>query len=74
MNNLSIQRRQFLTSLVGAAAVGSLPRWAYAQAAYPNKPVRVIVPFAAGGTTDVVARLIMQKVGELMKASFVIEN
>jgi hypothetical protein len=48
MNNLSIQRRQFLTSLVGAAAVSSLPRWAYAQAAYPNKPVRVIVPFAAG--------------------------
>ena len=70
----TLQRRHFVTTLAGAAAAAALPQWAHAQAAYPNKPVRVIVPFAAGGTTDVVARLIMQKVGELMKASFVIEN
>ena len=69
-----IQRRHFLTTLAGAAATAGLPQWAHAQAAYPNKPVRVIVPFAAGGTTDVVARLVMQKMGELMKASFVIDN
>ena len=69
-----MQRRHFLTTLAGATAAAGLPQWACAQGAYPNKPVRVIVPFAAGGTTDVVARLIMQKVGELMKGSFVIEN
>ena len=69
-----IQRRHFLTTVAGAAAAAGLPHWAHAQAAYPSKPVRVIVPFAAGGTTDVVARLVMQKMGELMKASFVIEN
>ncbi len=69
-----LQRRHFLTTVAGATAAASLPQWAMAQGAYPNKPVRVIVPFAAGGTTDVVARLIMQKVGEMMKGSFVIEN
>ncbi len=70
----AIQRRHFLSTLAGAAAATSLPQWAHAQAAYPSKPVRVIVPFAPGGATDVVARVVMQKVGELMKASFVIEN
>ncbi|MCS4293899.1 tripartite-type tricarboxylate transporter receptor subunit TctC [Comamonas sp. BIGb0152] len=69
-----IERRHFLTTLVAAAGAASVPQWAQAQTAYPNKPVRVIVPFAAGGTTDVVARLVMQKMGELMKGTFVIDN
>ena len=71
---VEVQRRHFLSTLAGAAAAAGLPQWAQAQSVYPNKPVRVIVPFAAGGTTDVVARLVMQKMGELMKASFVIDN
>ncbi|MDR0260933.1 MAG: twin-arginine translocation signal domain-containing protein, partial [Comamonas sp.] len=68
------QRRHFLTTLAAAAGAASVPQWAQAQTAYPNKAVRVIVPFAAGGTTDVVARLVMQKMGELMKGTFVIDN
>lgn len=70
-------RRHFLTTTATAAAAVTAygaPHWALAQQAYPNKPVRVIVPFPAGGTTDVVARLVLQKLGELMKASFVVEN
>ncbi|MFL5031717.1 MAG: Bug family tripartite tricarboxylate transporter substrate binding protein, partial [Xanthobacteraceae bacterium] len=54
-----------------AALVLSGTTWAQQ---YPNKPVRVIVPFPAGGPTDVVARLIGQKLSEKLGQQFVIEN
>src|SRR5207248_1847497 len=41
---------------------------------YPSKPVRVIVPFAAGGGNDIFARLVGQKLGQLLGATIVIEN
>jgi tripartite-type tricarboxylate transporter receptor subunit TctC len=41
---------------------------------YPAKPVRVVVPFPPGGGTDIVARVLMQKLGERLSASFLIEN
>ncbi len=47
---------------------------ALAQSDYPNRSIRVVVPFPAGGTTDMLARLITQKMGESMGQSFVIEN
>src|SRR6185369_222638 len=45
-----------------------------AQTGYPNKPVRLIVPFAPGGGTDIVSRVMAQKVGEILKQSVVIDN
>ena len=45
-----------------------------AAADYPDKPVKVIVPFAAGGPTDVMARLIAQKLSEIFKQQFYVEN
>src|SRR5690349_17337694 len=47
---------------------------AFAQANYPTRSIRVVVPFPAGGTTDMLARLITQKMGESMGQSFVVEN
>lgn len=67
-------RRQWLTQGLGATAALAAPHWALAQDKYPTKPVRVIVPYPAGGATDNVARLIAQKLGERMGQSFVIEN
>ncbi|OZI37459.1 hypothetical protein CAL29_03350 [Bordetella genomosp. 10] len=45
-----------------------------AQAAYPDRPVRVIVPFAAGGGADIVARLVFKGVGEQLGKAFIIDN
>lgn len=47
---------------------------ALAQAAYPAKPVRLIVPYPAGGTTDIIARLTANQLTERLKQSFVVEN
>ncbi|CAB5698753.1 Argininosuccinate lyase [Delftia tsuruhatensis] len=69
---METSRRHFLAA-AAATAAGALPLGARA-AAYPDKAVRVIVPFPAGGTTDVVARLTMQKLGELTGQSFVVDN
>jgi tripartite-type tricarboxylate transporter receptor subunit TctC len=58
-------------------AVWCLATAALAQApptAYPNRPVRVIVPFAAGGPTDIFARLIVQKLSERLGKQFFVEN
>lgn len=58
--------------LAGAAAL--TPLSASAQAGYPNKPIRVIVPFPAGSTTDIIARAIADKMGQSMGQQLVIEN
>jgi len=64
-----------LSSLIGLALICSMPvAPAQAQSGYPTKSIRVVVPFPAGGTTDMLARLITQKMGESMKQSFVVEN
>jgi len=63
--------------LVAALAVtlsGLLPSAALAQAAYPDKPVRIIVPFGPGGGTDLIARSLAQRLSERIGQPFVIEN
>jgi tripartite-type tricarboxylate transporter receptor subunit TctC len=66
---LSARLLAFGTALL-VMAFGIAP----AAAAYPDHPVKVIVPFAAGGPTDVMARLIAQKLSESLKQQFFIEN
>jgi len=66
-------RRQFLHLAAGAAALPAVSRIAAAQA-YPTRPVRIMVGFAAGGGYDIVARLMGQWLSERLGQPFVIEN
>jgi tripartite-type tricarboxylate transporter receptor subunit TctC len=73
-----MRRRKFLKLTAGALAGSALPLAApavlRAQGAWPNKPVKVLVPFAAGGGTDVVARPWADKLGQIFGQQFVVEN
>jgi tripartite-type tricarboxylate transporter receptor subunit TctC len=70
---MKLPRRQFLHLSVAAAALPVMPRIARAQT-YPAKPVRLIVGYAAGGATDITARLIGQWLSERLSQQFIIEN
>jgi tripartite-type tricarboxylate transporter receptor subunit TctC len=70
---MEIQRRRFLHLAAGAAALPTMSRFARAQA-YPSRPVRIVVGYAAGGGTDLVARLMGQWLSERIGQQFVIEN
>jgi tripartite-type tricarboxylate transporter receptor subunit TctC len=69
-------RRSMLGALVAAAAVPlvTLPAHAQGQGTWPTKTVRVVVGFPPGGTTDVMARLLSQGLGEQLGQTFIVEN
>jgi tripartite-type tricarboxylate transporter receptor subunit TctC len=66
-------RRHFLHLAVGAAALPAMPRIARAQT-YPSRPVRMIVGYPPGGTADITARLIGQRLSERLGQPFIVEN
>ncbi|MDU7588893.1 MAG: tripartite tricarboxylate transporter substrate-binding protein, partial [Acidovorax sp.] len=67
----SLHRRRF-TGLACAALCAATPfAWA---SDYPNKPVKLVVPYPPGGPTDIVARVVAQKLQEQMGQPFVIDN
>ena len=66
-------RRQFLFFTAGGAALPSMSCFAWAQA-YPTRPVHIIVGYAPGGATDIMARLVGQWLSERLGQQFVIEN
>jgi tripartite-type tricarboxylate transporter receptor subunit TctC len=70
---MKLPRRNFLHLAAGAAALPAVSRVAQAKD-YPTRPVRVIVPLAPGGATDIVARLIGQWLSERLGQPFVIDN
>ena len=70
---MKLPRRQFLHLVAGAAALPVVSRFAWAQA-YPSRPVKIIVSFAAGGPTDILARLTAQWLSERLGQQFVVEN
>jgi tripartite-type tricarboxylate transporter receptor subunit TctC len=70
---MTLARRSFLRFAAGVAVFPTVSRLAMAQT-YPSRPVRVIVSFAAGGPTDILARLVGQHLSQLLGQQFVIEN
>lgn len=67
-----ITRRLFCASLLATPAI--VPSTGVLAQAFPSRPIRLIVPYAAGGGTDVIARLVANKMGEQLRQSLVVEN
>ncbi len=67
-------RRIFLRTCVAAALASALAAPASAQTTYPNKPIRILVGFAPGGGTDIVARALGVKMSEVLGQTIVVEN
>ncbi len=67
-----MKRRPVLVALLGAATVSMSPL--VSAQTYPARPVRVIVPFAPGGTTDIVARILSDRMGVSLGQAVVVEN
>jgi tripartite-type tricarboxylate transporter receptor subunit TctC len=70
---MEFPRRTFLQLAVGAAALPAAPRIARSET-YPSRPVRIVVGFAAGGATDIQARLMGQWLSDRLGQQFIIEN
>jgi tripartite-type tricarboxylate transporter receptor subunit TctC len=70
---MKLRRRNFLQLATAAAALPAMPRLARAQA-YPSRPVRLIVTVPAGGSPDIIARLIAQWLSEKLDQRFLVEN
>jgi tripartite-type tricarboxylate transporter receptor subunit TctC len=70
---MKLSRRTLLHLAVGAAALPAMSRAALAQS-YPSRPVRIVVGFAPGGSTDILARLMGQWLSERLGQQFVVEN
>ena len=69
---MRLTRRHFISALVAPAlAAGPLAR---AQTAYPSRPVRIILPFAAGGGSDVLTRIVAEELGRRLGQRFLVEN
>ncbi len=74
-------RRTFLQQASSLAALGALggasvavPRLAHAADAWPNRPIRLIVPYPAGGSSDIIARMISKQLGEALGQPIVVDN
>ena len=74
MTKTLISRRALIASAASAAAVMTLPAYAQNAAAYPNKPIRIVVGFAPGGSVDMVGRIIGEMLTKYMGATVVVEN
>ena len=74
MNTISKQKMTLALALSTGAALFSIATQAFAQANYPSKPIKMVVPFQAGGATDVLARVIGQQLSAQMGQPVVVDN
>jgi tripartite-type tricarboxylate transporter receptor subunit TctC len=70
---MTLRRRKFLQLAGGAAAMPALSRIAAADT-YPSRPITIVVPFSAGGATDVIARVLADRMGKSFGQSIIVEN
>jgi len=71
---MQIARRTLIAASLSALALGAIVLPAQAQDKWPSKPITYVVPFPAGGTTDILARLIGQKLGPALGTTVIIDN
>lgn len=71
-----ISRRTFhsLTAAAAASACGLAPQWAAAQSTWPSRPIKLVVPFPPGGSSDIMGRLLADGLGKHLNTTFVVEN
>jgi tripartite-type tricarboxylate transporter receptor subunit TctC len=69
----ALMKRRYLAACIAALSFAAVPFAAKAQS-YPSKPIRLIVPFPAGGATDILARALSNKLGEKLDQSIVVDN
>lgn len=69
-----MKRRSLIHSALASAMTGAIALPAWAQDKWPSKPITYIVPFPAGGTTDILGRLIGQKLGAALGTTIVVDN
>jgi tripartite-type tricarboxylate transporter receptor subunit TctC len=69
-----IHRRRLIKLSAAAALASSIARPAIAQATWPNKPVRILIPFTPGGGADTIARFVAMKMSEVLGQQFIVES
>jgi tripartite-type tricarboxylate transporter receptor subunit TctC len=71
---MKFPRRRFLHLAAGAAALPAVSRVAWAQTTYPSRPITMIVPYAAGGASDVIARMMAERMKSSLGQPVIVEN
>ena len=74
MKEILMQARRLALVALASLAMGVAATPAFGQSAWPTKPVRIVVPFAPGGTTDILARAVAPELSRAFGQSFVVEN
>jgi tripartite-type tricarboxylate transporter receptor subunit TctC len=71
---MNLKRQLIQTLYVAAIGLLAAPALVFAQSDYPNRPIKLVVPFPPGGTSDVMGRLMAEELGKILKQSVVVEN